>query len=149
LLGEKQPTTRDGETYQGWTGAPLLDLFHGVFAAMNSGDLPDVLVGLRTILDASPGVVAGTMRELDRIDEARARHPEGAFAPHHAFEDDLLAVLQEIVATPGLLKAMLDALADPASRGMTNVFKQMMKYKKDRVSEADVAAGNVFTTPVD
>jgi hypothetical protein len=149
LLGTRRAAIRNGEPYQGFDGAPVLDLAHGLFAALNSPDVPDVLAGLRTILDGSTDTVAGALRELDRIDEVRDRHPGGALTPHHRFEDDLIAVVRQIAEVPGLLQAMLEALADPASRGNKQVFGQLMKYKKARVTIEDVDQGRVFGTLVD
>jgi hypothetical protein len=149
LLGARASKTRDGDRYSAFSGKPLLDVAHGLFAAADSPDVPDVLAGVRALLDQSESAVAGALRELDRIDEVRERHPGGGLVAGHSFEDDLLSVVREILDSPGLLQAMLQALADPASRAMRGVFGKLLKYKKDRVTEGDVGGGRVFTTVVD
>jgi hypothetical protein len=148
LLGARQAAMRDGEAYQGFDGTPVLDLAHGLFAALNSSDIPDLLAGFKALLDGSTDAVAGALRELDRVDEVRDRHPGGALTPHHRLEDDLLVVVRQIAEVPGLLQAMLAALSDPASRASKQVFGKLMKYKKARVTIEDVEQGNVFVTPV-
>jgi hypothetical protein len=149
LLGPRSARVRDGETYEGHSGAPVLDLAHGLFAAMASADLPDVLLGLKAALDTGADQMAGALREIDRIDEVRDRHPGGGLVQGHSLEDDLLPVLKEIAEAPGLLQAVLESVAHPDSAGMRAVLGKLLKYKNPRVTLQAVEQGQVFTTLVD
>jgi hypothetical protein len=142
VLGER---TTDG-TYPPDNG--VLDLAHAVGAAGDFYELPQALELLRVLLtqheETLTWVDLETQATIDISDSYQV-----ALRPGNTFFNDLMSTVRKILREPGLAEDLLVALQDPAIAGLPAVQEKMLGHKKDKITEADVAAGTMFDTPVD
>jgi hypothetical protein len=156
LLGSRIDAVRSyasGETlpYRGFdTGtAALLDMIHGYLQVLRDPAIDDVL-GLADELlrhrEPELAQVAEAVIAASRLGEA---YPGAALAPGSPLWDDLMPVLQEIAAEPGLVEELLAVLEQPEVARLGQHFASYMKYA-DRFSfDAEHNVVGSFATEVD
>jgi hypothetical protein len=86
------------------------------------------------------------------IEAARTgdNHPEAVIDPGAPVWDDLMPVIQQVLANPNLVTALLKAMENPAVKELGPRFQEEMTYK-DRfdIDPNTQAVTGSFTTPVD
>lgn len=156
LLGDRVDAVRsypDGESfaYRGFDTdtAALLDMIHGYLQVLRDPAIDDVLALLDTLLrdhEAELARIAEAVITSSRLGE---NYPEAALAPGSPLWDDLMPVLQDIAAVPGLVEALLAELERPEVARLGQHFARYMKYS-DRFSfDAEQNVVGSFATEVD
>jgi hypothetical protein len=156
LLGPRQTvektfTSRAPLSYLGYdtTDSALLDIAYGYLNLLNDPRIGDTLGFARALLDGHEAEAARLIEAMvDAADLGKA-HPEAALAPGAPLYDDLIPVVNEILAVPGLAEDLLTALENPAVRHVDERFAAMMAHR-DRIEYN--ASGNLvgsLSTPVD
>jgi hypothetical protein len=156
LLGSRVLTTHayaSGETldYRGFDvgRAALLDMIHGYLQVLRDPAIDDVLALTETLLrDHEPEVarLAEAVISASRLGDG---HPGAVLEPGSPLWDDLMPVLQDIVAEPGLVEDVLAVLEAPEVAALGAHFAHYMKYS-DRFSfDADQNVVGSFATEVD
>ena len=156
LMGPRQQTSRtygSGErlAFMGYdtAQAPLLDMAHGYLQVLRDPAIPDVLALVEILLrDHEPAL----SRLLEAgIEAARMgdSYPDVALEPNSPIWDDLIPVLRELAARPGLIPDLLEALEQPEVAQLGLRFRDLMRYS-DRFSyDSNKAVVGSFITPVD
>ncbi|HWN68178.1 MAG TPA: hypothetical protein VNM90_11120 [Haliangium sp.] len=156
LLGDRVDAVRSyesGETlaYRGFdTGtAALLDMIHGYLQVLRDPVTDDVLALADELLrnhEPELARIAEAVISASRLGEA---YSGVALEPGSPLWDDLMPVLQDIAAEPGLIEDLLVALEQPEVAELGARFASYMKYK-DRFSfDADQNVVGSFSTEVD
>lgn len=157
LIGARQTTTHtygDGSTieYRGYdtSSSALLELLHGILGLLRDPAIDDTLGLLRSLLVDHEPEAARLFEAMFEVADLGDQHPEAVLGTSSALYDDLVPVVQEILATPGLAEDLLRALEDPALRNLDDRFAEFMTYK-DRL-DYDPATQDIvgsLATPVD
>ncbi|MCK6548035.1 hypothetical protein L6R52_19445 [Myxococcota bacterium] len=126
----------------------ILDLVHAASAAGDLDQLPEVFYLLRVLLEDHEATSTWAILELESQLDIADRYTVN-LEPGNVFFDDLMSTVRKILREPRLMEDLLVALRDPAVAGLPAAMTRLMKHKKALITEADVAAGRVFTTPVD
>ncbi|HET9621715.1 MAG TPA: hypothetical protein VFP84_10130 [Kofleriaceae bacterium] len=138
--------------YQGYDPArsPLLDMIYAYSQLLRDPNVDDLLVlGDHLLADHQP-----TAARLIEAAVATSRlgdaHPEAQIVPSAPLWDDMMPVIQQIVADPALVQKLTQALEIPASKELARRFSDMMAFK-DRfdIDPATQAVVGDFTTKVD
>jgi hypothetical protein len=156
LLGARVDAVRSyasGETlaYRGFdTGtAALLDMFHGYLQVLRDPVIDDVLALADELLrnhEPELARIAEAVISSSRLGDA---YPAAALQPGSPLWDDLMPVLQDIAAEPGLVEDVLAVLEQPEVARLGQHFASYMKYS-DRFSfDADQNVVGSFATEVD
>ncbi len=139
LVGPRAMTTRtyaggDSIDYRGYDSAqsPLLDVLYGYNLLLTDPNIYDTLELTRRLFTDHEPEAARLIEAF--IDTARvaAMFPDANLEPGSPLYDDLIPVLQEILATPGLMEDMLRAMEDPLMAELGLRFAEHMT-NKDRI----------------
>lgn len=138
LLGPRAPASRAyGERVLEYSGfdtrqAPVLDAIHGALQLLRHATIEDVLELGRVMLTDHDPTAAQLAEAL--IDALHVPGDLGALGERAKLEadsrllDDLVPVLQEILATPALLEDLLEATKDPRVIELGGYFRDYMRY---------------------
>lgn len=108
--------------------SPLLDIVHATTTNLRDPAIDDVLALVHEMLQSHESAVAG-LAESGLVGRAAAElYPDVALARESDLFDDQLVVLGRIARIPGLMEAMLRAMANPASKRLGHIFGEMMRY---------------------
>ena len=174
LLGRRVTETdpTDGHTYQGFDRAdsPVLDLAHAVLTVLDMPGAPDrvLLADLLSVLARlSSRDPAGAAAMLAAFNDAfeiadTPFYDDVSLAAGNTFLDDMLVILAELVATPGLLGDVVVALSITSGADLTQALIRLLHHRRARftIPEADACAADsqgieplptcqVFDEPVD
>lgn len=128
--------------------SPLLDLVHGLGAAADLRELPDLIDLLHILMDQHEATMMWMMLEAqDQFDIADS-YPVSLRANHRMLSQTVNWA-QKVLAVPGLAEDLIDALQDPAAAGLPQAGITLMSHKKERITPAAVQNGTVFDTLVD
>ncbi|NOY89676.1 MAG: hypothetical protein GXP55_00605 [Deltaproteobacteria bacterium] len=109
--------------------SPLLDLTHAVGMTLAKPSTADLLNVFSTLLRDHPEDVAASIDAGLLGDALGDEHPEAVLPADSEFWDDFLEVGQYIAQEPGMLEALLRALADPRTARMGQIYAEMMRYR--------------------
>jgi hypothetical protein len=141
ILGDRTP---EG-TYP--AESPIHDLLHAAGQTANLRELPDVLELVRVLLEDHEATTGWVLLETEAQLDVADRHAV-ALQPGSTFFDDLMGWIRKVLREPGLAEAIIEALEDPTFDDLEESTVRMMRHRKARVTEDDVANGTVFTVPV-
>lgn len=156
LLGARVDAVRSyasGETlaFRGFdtADAALLDMVHGYLQVLRDPAIDEVLALAEELLrehEAELSRIAEAVIASSRLGDA---HPGAALTPGSPLWDDLMPVLQDIAAVPGLAEELLAVLERPETARVGLHFARYMKYS-DRFSfDAEQNVVGSFATEVD
>ena len=157
LLGRRvtvRKTYTGGATleYRGFepAGSALLDMAHAYLQLLAEPDVDDSLALTRTLIVDHEPTAARLLEALLATADLGKQFPEAQLAPGSALYDDLIPVVNRILAVPGLTEDILRALEDPAMRGLGKRFRDLMTYKDSIDFDPDTqqVVGSMHT-PVD
>ncbi|MFT5357391.1 MAG: hypothetical protein ACI9KE_004626, partial [Polyangiales bacterium] len=154
LLGP--PSAREEEVLPGFpvrfegfdpAESPLLDIVHATTTNLRDPAIDDVLALVHEMLASHESEVAG-LAESGLVGRAAADlYPDVALAQESDLFDDQLVVLGRIARTPGLMEAVLRALANPASKRLGHIFGEMMRYGDTPTISEDEINASLRETP--
>ncbi len=136
LMGPRQTATRtydNGATieYRGFESAqsPLLDMLFGTFQMLRDPTIYDALALTKAIFTDHEPEVARLVEAI--VDTARVGdlYPAALLEEGSPIFDDMVPVLQKILATPGLTEDLLTAMEAPQVAKLGARFSNYMKYK--------------------
>lgn len=136
LMGSRQFVTHEfatGESleYRGYdtAEAPLLDMVHAYLQLLRDPDIDDVLGLGRTLLVDHEPEAARLFEAM--IDTARVADmfPDASIDATSPLFDDLMLVMRDMLAEPGLVEDLLRAMEDPQVAELGLRFRDYMKYK--------------------
>ncbi len=142
ILGQR---TADG-TYS--PNNPLLDLIYSIQQTIDLAELPDLLELLRTLIEQHEATFGWILLEMDAQFDVADRYPIG-LEPGSSFFNDFMGWVRKVLREPGLAEDILETLKDPIFDNLPATTSTLLSHKKDLITEADVAAGTVFTESVD
>jgi hypothetical protein len=151
LLGRRESVTDGDLTYLGYdtTESALLDLLHGFLSLLTYSGMDEVLGLSRQLLIDHPPEAARLIESLIDAADLGDRHPEAQLEPDAPLYDDLVPVINQILAVPGLAEDLMRALQDPRTRQLAQRFADMMEFK-DRIDlDGDQNLVGTLRTPVD
>jgi hypothetical protein len=138
LLGPRRSVTRtytgaDAIEFRGYdpAGAALLDLAHGYLQLLAEPAIGDALEVTRALLVDHEPVAARLLEALLATSDLGRQYPGARLEPGSALYDDLVPVVNEILAHPGLAEDILAALEDPAMRNLGKRFADLMTYRDE------------------
>lgn len=92
--------------------APLVDLVHAAGQLLGHRDIDPILTTTRALVGADrEAVTARLVGDIFAINDIANRHPEATIAPTSNIWDDVMDVVKDIAAEPGLLEDILNAMA--------------------------------------
>ncbi|MAQ19456.1 MAG: hypothetical protein CMN30_32235 [Sandaracinus sp.] len=137
LMGaETMRTERIGTvdfTYPGYDTAasPMLDMVDAGAALLGRSETDDVLAALETVARDHENVLAGLVDAGLTGDALGDAHPDAALADGSELWDDVIRVVEWSAREPGLLEALLRALAEEPSKRLGSVYGEMMRYSDE------------------
>jgi hypothetical protein len=151
MLVTRQYDNGESLEYRGYdlSESPLLDMLHGYLTLLRDPDIYDVLDLARTLLTDHE---AETSRLLEAVMDAKGianKHPEAEVDPMAPLADDLIPVVRDILAVPGLAQDLMRALEDPAVSDLGMRFRDYMKYSDQFTFDADQNLVGSFSTEVE
>ncbi|MCB9658099.1 MAG: hypothetical protein H6726_10665 [Sandaracinaceae bacterium] len=120
--------TLDYAGYDDSQGA-LRPLVHALAPLLSETETADAIAALEVLLRDHEGLVAGLVHAGHVTDARSDLTPRADLVEGSELWDDVIQVAQWIVQEPGLLEALLRALADPQARRFGQIFAEMMTYK--------------------
>lgn len=138
-------------TYRGYdvSESPFLDMVHGYLQLLGDPNIYDVLeLGRILLRDHEPEAARLVESVVDAAGIAD-QYPNAEVDPGAPLADDLVAVIRQILATPGLAEALMRSLEDPAGADLPMRFRDYMKFKDPFTYDADQNLVGSFGTPVD
>ncbi|HJL00054.1 MAG TPA: hypothetical protein RMH85_21665 [Polyangiaceae bacterium LLY-WYZ-15_(1-7)] len=135
------------------SSGPLFDLVWGTGALLTEEETDDVLALVDQLLEENEHELAGLIDSGLFGDAVADATPDASIPPDSELWDDLIQVVQWMADEPGLLEAVLRALADPRSRRLGTVYAEMMRFRDEvGFDPADLnrpMRDQVWTDPVD
>jgi hypothetical protein len=113
--------------------SPLLDLVHGVGTLLDDEQTDDALKAARKLVRNHEQSVAKLLDTALYIDERADNYPDAELVQPNDLWDDVLRVAGRMAQQPGLMEAVLRALADPRTGRLDDIYPVIMRHK-DRVS---------------
>ena len=129
-------------TYRGFdtANAPLLDLLHAASSMLDEPEMRDTLTLSATLLADHEPALAAVLDAGLRADEIGDEFPDAALRTENEFWDDVLNVMEDVAQRPGMMDALLRALADPRSDRLGQILAEMARHF-DRVNLPSGDAG--------
>lgn len=156
LMGPRVDATWAGDggdalVYRGFdTGqSAFLDMVYGYLQILRDPAIDDVLALLDTLVRDREPVLARIAEAAALAARAGDAHPGARLEPGSPLWDDLMPVLQEIAARPGMLEDLLRALEQPEVARLGQHFLSFMKYKDRFHYDADQSLVGALATEVD
>jgi len=112
---------------------PVFDLVYALGTLLPFEDTDQFLQVLNVLLAEHENEVAGLLEAGLYIDAQADKYPGAKWEQPHEFWDDLIVWTQRVLKRPGMLEAMLRALATEESANSGPLIGNFMRYK-DRVS---------------
>lgn len=120
LMGPREPATRtydNGEVIE-YTGfdvddAALLDMLYGYLQLLRDPGIYDTLELVRVLLRSHEAELSRMAEALVQAGRIAGMFPDVSLEPGSPLYDDLVPVLREILATPGLFEDLMKAMEDP------------------------------------
>jgi hypothetical protein len=157
LLGPRQTATRSYTrggplSYLGFDAsrASLLDMVYAHLDMLAEPGIDDTLGVLRALVADHEPEAARLLEAILATNDLAKEFPGAALAPGSPLYDDLIPVVNEILAVPGLTEDVLRALEAPETRDLADRFAKLMTYR-DRIDfdpDSQAVIGS-FATPVD
>ncbi len=112
---------------------PVFDLVHAMGTLLPFEDTEQLLEVLNVLLAKNENEVAGLLEAGLYIDAQADKYPMAKWEQPHEFWDDLIVWTQRVLKRPGMLEAMLRALATEESAKSGPLLGNFMRFR-DRVS---------------
>ena len=137
LLGSRRPVIKsyalsDGTkvgsvSYSGHddSDAALLDLIHAGAQLTADSNLPDTLSGLKVIFRDHESAIAHLASSLLAANDFGKMHPEAQLTAKATLLDEMIPIIERILAVPGLAEDLLDAF-DPTLHPETRAILPMI-----------------------
>jgi hypothetical protein len=125
------------------TGA-LFDVLYAGTTVLDRPELDDALAVVDTLLTDHEPEVAALLDAIWVAQDSGDANPRARIDPRSDLWDDLLATTEGMAQTPGLLEALMRALAEPASADLGPITATFLRYS-DRV---EFDAANVNAPPL-
>jgi hypothetical protein len=136
LLGPRTMATHtytDGSSidYRGYTPAqaPLLDMIHAYLTLLDDPNIADTLSVSRHLLVDHEPEASRLLEAILTVADLGKSHPEAQIVPGSPLYDDMVPVINQILANPGLAEDLIRALEDPNTEQLAHRFSDFMKYK--------------------
>lgn len=139
--------------------SPMLDLVYAMGAVLGDRNGDQTLAMASELFTKEQQKLARVVGGVSAAFDVAQKHPEASIPRNSVLWDDILVSLGKLAQEPGLLEDLLEALADPASAEIGNIyskyaqFRDMISYDPD---DLNGPALNVTTktktelhTPVD
>ena len=127
----------NGRAYMGYPeDHPMMDL---AWAMLDLGafDALDEVLGLTTVLlREHDGLLGEMLLSLQVYDDLRDTYPEAGLAEDNTLVDDMMPVIAEIAAEPGLLEELLEVLTEEVMLVHESATIEMLSTKADRAIPA-------------
>lgn len=111
------------------SAGPLFDLVHGVGHVLDDPEVDDTLALAEVLLREHEHELAGVIEAGLFGAEVADADPRAALAAESELWDDVLQVGEWITQEPGLMEALLRALADPRSKRLGTIYAEMMRHR--------------------
>lgn len=145
LLGERVSHESETGTYQGYAAEqPAIDALEAGLAILDFENLPPVLRSLSHFLDAHSGELA---RLLDALGEAKSKIdalPDAELSEDSTIGYDLLPILEETAANPGLWQDVMDSLEREVITETGTAMATMLKYRDLETLPKDPEQGGSY-----
>ena len=117
--------------YDGYDTAqgPLFDLVHGVGHVIDDAEVDDTLALTEILLRDHEHELAGVIEAGLFGDAVADADTRAALAENSELWDDVIQVGELIAQEPGLMEALLRALADPRSKRLGTIYAEMMRHR--------------------
>jgi hypothetical protein len=136
LMGPRQPQTHtyaSGERVEFFgfdlDQSALLDMAYGYLLLLGDIDIYDTLELARTLLRENEAELARLIEALVRTARVADEFPDVSLEPGSPLFDDLVPVIREILATPGLFEDLMQAMEDPQVAMVGEHLHDYMAYK--------------------
>ncbi len=143
----------DGESlsYRGYdtSASPLLDMVYGYLQILGDPNTDDTLALTRNLIVNHQPEIARLLDTIVDVSNIGDLYPNAEVPLDSPVWDDLVPVLQQTAAVPGLLEDLLYAMEDPQVAELGLRFRDQMKYKDQFSYDADQNLTGSFSTPVD
>ncbi len=132
--------------YEGFetTQSGLLDVVAALTGLLGRPSTDDTLAVLEALVRDDEPSVAGLLRTVQHVVGRYPAYPDARLTPGSTFWDDAIALVADMAQEPGLIEALLQALADPRTARLDEVLAEFM-LQRDRVN---VNAADVNGPPV-
>jgi hypothetical protein len=139
--------------------SPMLDLVYAMGAILGDRSADNVLAMANDLMAKERASLARLSGGLSAAFDASLKHPEAKLERTSTFWDETLDAMTQLVREPGLLEDMIDAMADPATAELGNIyaryanFRDMISYDPNNLNGPPINLttrnGSEPVTPVD
>ncbi len=123
--------------------SPIMNLVYATGQILDDPETEDALSVIEELVREHPSDVAAVIG-AGLHGDALADASPAALAQPNEFWDDMIRVLQWSAQEPGLMEALLRAIADPRTKRLGQIYGEMMRHR-DLIS---VPSGADFNTPL-
>jgi hypothetical protein len=126
------PTSVTYEAFDG-TLAPATDLVYALGVLMDDRGFDETLQVVRTLLTTENATLARLTAGVLAVRVVAEKFPDVKLPDDAAFWDEFIDVAVKIAKVPGLLEAIVTAVADDTTVGLSTAFGNFMKFS-DRIT---------------
>jgi hypothetical protein len=115
-------------TYNGFdvTQAPVLDLVHGLLQLLGDPNADQTFQSTYTLLNQYESPTARLVGAMLDASDTGKQYPNAVVPPNSVLYDDLMVIVNRILAIPGLPEDLMDALENPAVKDFAPMMARMM-----------------------
>jgi hypothetical protein len=119
-LRYRGPDTRRG---------PLLAVVHALAETLHRDAVDSTLALAETLIRDHEREVAGMIGAIDHLLQRSDAYPAARLEQPNVFWDEMIDMASEWAGTPGLLEAVMRALADPRSAQLGAIYGELMRHR--------------------
>lgn len=149
-MGSKGPATktyaRTTLEYDGFKTdtSPMLDLVYAATTLLGDRNMDATLTMARELVATNPQPLARLVGGILAAQEAAKPHDEAKIPKSATFWDEILDEAVKLAKEPGLLEAVLEAMAAPESEGLGTAFANFAKFSDEIRYDYDNLNGPTF-----
>ncbi|MCA1664079.1 MAG: hypothetical protein LC659_07415, partial [Myxococcales bacterium] len=131
-------------SYNGFdtTQSPVLDLAHAFVQLLGDPNADQTFQATSTLLNSYESPTARLIGAMLDASDRGKKHPEAMVPANSVLYDDLMVIMNRVLAVPGLTEDLMDALTDPRVRDLAPMIARLMSA--DNQIDFDHAAGSAY-----
>ncbi|MGZ3440577.1 MAG: hypothetical protein ACXVDD_13735, partial [Polyangia bacterium] len=117
--------------YNGFDTAqsPVLDLAHSFVQLLGDPNADQTFQSTATLLNNYESPTARLIGAMLDASDRGKKHPEAVVPENSVLYDDLMVILNRVLAVPGLTEDLMNALEDPRSKDLAPMIARLMSAK--------------------
>ncbi|MCU1279577.1 MAG: hypothetical protein JWM53_3123, partial [bacterium] len=126
------------------TQSPVLDLAHSFVQLLGDPNADQTFQSTATLLNNYESPTARLIGAMLDASDRGKKHPEAVVPPTSVLYDDLMPIMNRILAVPGLTEDLMDSLQDTRTKDLAPMIARLMSANNQLDFDHSSAAGPAF-----